>query len=153
MNPLFLNLPFRVRAKIKIGLKEECWPWLGCIQWAGHGQVHWHGKTYSVHRLVYETIKGAIPKELEVMHTCNNASCQNPEHLVLGTHAENQHYMSVSKRAGTKRVGESKIQGVIFSHGYWVARITVNKQRIQAYHGSDFFEACCVRKSFESRNS
>jgi HNH endonuclease len=147
------NVPYRITSKIAIGGPDDCWLWKGCVIQAGHGQVHWQGKTVMVHRVVYQLTKGEIPEGIEVMHKCNNPPCLNPVHLELGTHAENQAYMGACGRAGTKKVGESGLQGVTWLHGYWVARGTRNSTRIHLYHGKDFFEACCARKSWEARRN
>jgi hypothetical protein len=67
----------------------------------GYGQLQLNGKSYYHHRLVYckannldiEAING-----LEVRHTCDNPSCVNPVHLVLGTHNENMQDMFARAR-------------------------------------------------------
>ena len=58
----------------------------------GYGSIQVNGKTERHHRVVYcqannvtlESIKGLV-----VLHKCDNPSCINPEHLAIGTHADN----------------------------------------------------------------
>lgn len=57
-----------------------------------------------VHRLVYFQKTGERPDE--VMHTCDNPSCINPDHLVGGTHSENMQDMKVKGRRKMKCTGE-----------------------------------------------
>jgi hypothetical protein len=41
------------------------------------------------HRMAWEASNGPIPDGMILMHTCDNPPCCNPEHLKLGTRAEN----------------------------------------------------------------
>lgn len=58
----------------------------------GYGRRMHKGKVVGSHRVTYceangvsiESIKG-----LHVRHTCDNPSCINPEHLLIGTHQDN----------------------------------------------------------------
>jgi hypothetical protein len=46
-------------------------------------------KKRGAHQVSYEAYNGVIPKGLVVRHTCDNPLCINPDHLILGTQAQN----------------------------------------------------------------
>lgn len=67
----------------------------GCHEWTGHrnakgyGQFRLAARAYWAHRIAYVIAKGEIPSGITVHHSCRNAWCVNPEHLVQATFAEN----------------------------------------------------------------
>ena len=66
----------------------DCWAWTG-YKSKGYGYLFIKGKSYAAHRLSWEIYNGSIPEGLIVRHKCKNKCC-NPEHLELGTLADNQ---------------------------------------------------------------
>jgi hypothetical protein len=77
----------------------------GCLEWQGYKNSKGYGRTtisrksYRVHRVAWEIKYGPIPKGLDVLHRCDNPPCCDPEHLFLGTRADNAHDMIAKGRA------------------------------------------------------
>lgn len=82
--------------------KQGCWNWTGCKNAHGYGRVGLQGKVILAHRVSYELHYGLVGNNC-VLHRCDNTSCVNPEHLFLGTQADNMKDMS---RKGRHAFGE-----------------------------------------------
>lgn len=64
--------------------------------------------TTTLHRAVYYDLTGQWPEV--VRHTCDNARCINPQHLIGGTHLENMQDMRERGRQGPIR-GNAGLKG------------------------------------------
>ncbi len=104
----------------RINVVGDCWIWSGWNNEDGYGKIRINKKAYFVHRVIYSYFFGEIPLEKPcVLHKCDTPSCLNPNHLFVGTHAENMKDMKNKGRARsgrkpgqdwpTKKLDESKI--------------------------------------------
>lgn len=80
----------------------------GCIEWTGGGVKGYgmlsagHRRRKLTHILAWERAYGPVPAGLCVLHRCDNPPCCNPEHLFLGTRADNIADMKAKGRARGK---------------------------------------------------
>ena len=81
-----------------------CWLWLAYTNSNGYGTVIDGGKNKSAHRASYEEYNGPIPDGMLICHRCDTPSCINPDHLFLGTYADNSKDC-VNKNRHSSRTG------------------------------------------------
>ena len=88
----------------KVHKSSGCWEWQGKRDRWGYGRINARGnKTIKAHRLSYVIHRSPIPQGLNVLHTCDNPRCVRPDHLWLGTIADNNRDMAQKGRARSGR--------------------------------------------------
>ena len=93
-----MTLAHRFWSKVDPAPGQCCWEWTACKTTRGYGFFKLNYRNVHAHRVAYTLTKGEIPDGLVVRHTCDNRLCCNPDHLILGTQADNIADMHKRKR-------------------------------------------------------
>ncbi|KKP77809.1 MAG: hypothetical protein UR73_C0010G0003 [candidate division WS6 bacterium GW2011_GWF1_35_23] len=98
---------FKIRFWKLVDLKDksdsDCWNWLSIKDKDGYGKIKIRiekgkFKRFGAHRISYMIHNGKIEGDLCVLHSCDNPTCVNPNHLRLGTHQDNARDKKIRNR-------------------------------------------------------
>lgn len=94
------------RWKARCVLNEQgCWLWQGWCHPIGYAETSFRGKTYRLHRLMFELHHGyKVLPGWDVCHTCDVKNCVNPLHLFAGHRMLNMQDMKAKGRCRNQKV-------------------------------------------------
>jgi hypothetical protein len=84
----------------RVAFGSGCWLWIGARHSMGYGKFDGE----MAHRYAWQLVNGPIPDGLVVRHRCDVPLCVRPEHLELGTRADNSRDMVERGRSTKKAV-------------------------------------------------
>lgn len=112
----------------KVRVTNGCWTWQAATDRKGYGLFKMSGKTIGAHRAAWIITNGWKPihPECAVMHKCDNPSCVRPDHLLIGSNADN---MADKVFKGRQASGQKTVSGNAKLSPDKVRRIRASKER------------------------
>ena len=109
---------YRFWKRVRMG--PGCWEWTGPLARGGYGLFGSpHVPSKRAHRVAWMLVNGIIPSEISVCHRCDNRLCCRPDHLFLGSHADNNADMQRKGRGnsfGRQTLSTDQVHQILVRH-------------------------------------
>ena len=73
---------------------NDCWNWCGTTARRGYGRMKVKGTSQTASRMAWELANGERLGERHALHSCDNPTCCNPNHIFAGTRQDNMDDMN-----------------------------------------------------------
>lgn len=151
MPRVYVTTPPEIRFWKYVQKTEGCWLWTASKRVHGYGQFgKSHGDIVLAHRFSWELHRGPIPSGLFVLHACDNRPCVNPDHLWLGTAADNAADMARKGRSTKGDRNPSRLYPERRARGEHHGRSKLTTEQVQeirrVYAATDVSQAALARR-------
>jgi DNA-binding XRE family transcriptional regulator len=118
----------------KVKKSDGCWLWTASTQ-GKYGQFHVAvGESRAhAHRFSWELHFGGIPDGMYVCHKCDTPRCVRPDHLFLGTSADNTIDMCHKERS-TRKLNAAKAREILNKYR---ESPTITQEEVARQYGID----------------
>ena len=128
----------------KVVKRNSCWEWMAGRSVFGYGQCRFRGKDWQAHRASWVMANGNIPEGMHILHRCDNRACVRPDHLFLGTQADNNHDMmrkgrfvpSLGERNGSAKLTAGHAQQIRELSSIFMMKQTMLGKLFQVTHST-----------------